>query len=152
VVNDYIYFSHLYHSEENPYGLEANTYIQYATGQPMGCLSSWAMLAITHHMILQFCSLQLGKTGWNEDYEILGDDIVIFDRILFDYYCKIMKELDVEINIAQSLISDDRAAFEFAKRTGLNGIDVSALSWKQVIAEDSVLGRVNQTVNLALRD
>jgi hypothetical protein len=29
---------------------------RYAVGQPMGALSSWAMLAITHHMIMQYCS------------------------------------------------------------------------------------------------
>jgi hypothetical protein len=28
--------------------------VRYATGQPMGALSSWAMLAITHHLIVQF--------------------------------------------------------------------------------------------------
>jgi hypothetical protein len=26
---------------------------RYAVGQPMGALSSWAMLAVTHHLILQ---------------------------------------------------------------------------------------------------
>jgi hypothetical protein len=29
---------------------------RYAVGQPMGALSSWAMLAITHHMIMQYCA------------------------------------------------------------------------------------------------
>jgi len=27
--------------------------VRYAVGQPMGALSSWAMLAMTHHLIVQ---------------------------------------------------------------------------------------------------
>lgn len=27
--------------------------LKYAVGQPMGALSSWAMLALTHHFIIQ---------------------------------------------------------------------------------------------------
>jgi hypothetical protein len=36
--------------------------IKYSVGQPMGALSSWAMLAITHHMIMQHCSNLCGNT------------------------------------------------------------------------------------------
>lgn len=39
---------------------QGNSY-RYAVGQPMGGLSSWAGLAITHHWILQYCSHQLGN-------------------------------------------------------------------------------------------
>lgn len=28
--------------------------LRYAVGQPMGALSSWAMLALTHHALVQF--------------------------------------------------------------------------------------------------
>jgi len=31
-------------------------FVRYATGQPMGALSSWANLALTHHFIVQFCA------------------------------------------------------------------------------------------------
>jgi hypothetical protein len=34
---------------------------RYSVGQPMGALSSWAMLAVTHHMIVQMCARELGK-------------------------------------------------------------------------------------------
>jgi hypothetical protein len=30
-----------------------STPYRYAVGQPMGALSSWAMLAVTHHLIVQ---------------------------------------------------------------------------------------------------
>jgi len=34
--------------------------LQYAVGQPMGALSSWAMLALTHHMIVQWAAVRAG--------------------------------------------------------------------------------------------
>lgn len=43
------------------YGLpEENHYYKYEVGQPMGAKSSWAMLAITHHWIVQYASYCLG--------------------------------------------------------------------------------------------
>jgi len=33
---------------------------RYAIGQPMGCLSSWPMLAITHHLIVQVAARRSG--------------------------------------------------------------------------------------------
>jgi hypothetical protein len=34
--------------------------VSYAVGQPMGAYSSWAMLALTHHAIVQWCAYQIG--------------------------------------------------------------------------------------------
>ena len=39
------------------------TKVKYAVGQPMGALSSWAMLAITHHFIVQLASMRIGRSG-----------------------------------------------------------------------------------------
>jgi hypothetical protein len=36
----------------NKYGIKSGPY-RYSVGQPMGAYSSWAMLAITHHYIVQ---------------------------------------------------------------------------------------------------
>jgi hypothetical protein len=35
--------------------------IRYGTGQPMGALSSWAGLAITHHFIVQLAANNTGQ-------------------------------------------------------------------------------------------
>jgi hypothetical protein len=54
--------------------------LTYAVGQPMGALSSWAMLALTHHFIVQCAAWQTGitpKTALFDEYAVLGDDIVI---------------------------------------------------------------------------
>jgi len=36
-------------------GIYTQSKLKYSVGQPMGALSSWAMLNLTHHMILQYC-------------------------------------------------------------------------------------------------
>lgn len=120
---------------------------RYSVGQPMGGLSSWAGLALTHHWILQFCS-PLQK--WEERYEILGDDIVIFDTGIAMEYLRVMTELGVEINPSKS-ISSSRVGFEFAKRTVLNGINVSAISMLQILSSVSLNTRVSDTYDFVVR-
>jgi len=80
----------------------------------MGALSSWAMLALTHHFIVQFAALKSGYRGWFPYYVVLGDDIVIFDDDVATEYRHIMSDLGVEIGLAKSL--DSSEYFEFAKR------------------------------------
>lgn len=41
-----------YFAPPNRVGVPEGNY-SYAVGQPMGALSSWAMLAITHHLLVQ---------------------------------------------------------------------------------------------------
>jgi hypothetical protein len=132
----------------NPY-VSPTEDIFYGTGQPMGCLSSWAMLALTHHMILQACAFRVYSTRtWFTDYEILGDDLVIFDTLVYEEYLVVMKELNVQTNPSKSMISHNLDVAEFAKRTGYKGIDVSGLSLKQFISEDSFRGRVTTLLSL----
>jgi hypothetical protein len=94
--------------------------LQYATGQPMGALSSWAMLALTHHAIVQWAALRAGviTSGgkWFLDYAVLGDDIVIANGRVAKHYEILMDALGVEIGLHKSLISLQGLALEFAKR------------------------------------
>jgi hypothetical protein len=123
---------------------------RYAVGQPMGGLSSWAGLAITHHWIVQIAAYRVtGNNSWNTQYEILGDDLVIFDRLIADEYLRIMTELGCEINLFKSIVSHSRPVFEFAKRTcwGLN--IVSGVSLAQLRAGWRVAGRVANVLSFA---
>lgn len=88
------------------------------------------MLNLTHHLILQYLNIiRYGKGKWYENYEVLGDDIVIFDKEIADRYIQLMEgDLDVKCNISKSLIAPDRAVIEFAKRTSINLDEVSAFS------------------------
>lgn len=107
----------------------------YAVGQPMGALSSWPGLAITHHWIVQLAALRVtGELAWNTEYEVLGDDIVIFNRLIAEEYLRIMALIGCEINLTKSIVSHNRPVFEFAKRTCW-GLDiVSGISLAQIRA------------------
>lgn len=89
---------------------------RYSVGQPMGALSSWGMLALTHHFIVQMAAIRVGKSNWFEDYAVLGDDIVIADKAVAESYHYLMTTwLGVDINLSKSIVSDV-GVMEFAKR------------------------------------
>jgi len=125
--------------------------LRYAVGQPMGALSSWAMLAVTHHYILQLAfrrarsipnGVPFTLDSWYSNYELLGDDIIIFDKDIAAEYLVVMAELGVPINVTKSVVATVPAT-EFAKVTSLYGKNVSALSWKMFMSGNSLMGRVN---------
>lgn len=101
--------------------------IKYAVGQPIGAYSSWAMLAFSHHVIVQLAALRAGWSTWFPFYAVLGDDLVIADRDVATQYLSIMRHLGVPINIHKSIVSES-GFIEFAKRwmSGTRG-EVSAV-------------------------
>jgi len=126
---------------------------RYAVGQPMGALSSWAMLAITHHMIMQYCSKMINPSmgTWETNYEVLGDDIVIFSKDLANKYLEVMSLIGVPINESKSIVSVDRPVVEFAKRTWWNQ-ECSPIPFKQLISQDTFKGRINTALGLFLKE
>jgi hypothetical protein len=126
-----------------------SSYLNYAVGQPMGALSSWAMLALTHHMIMQYCSWSLDPSSkqWETRYEVLGDDIVIFSKDLANKYLYVMDKIGVPINERKSVVSEHRPVVEFAKRTWYNG-SVSPLPWKMFMNQDTFKGRISTAISL----
>lgn len=108
--------------------------VTYETGQPMGALSSWAMLAVTHHVIVQQAAFNAGVTQkgeWFSDYALLGDDIIIANRKVAAEYQRLMALYGVEIGLAKSLVSYDGTTLEFAKRTFYKGTDISPLPFSE---------------------
>jgi len=112
------------------WGMKIPEHVTYAVGQPMGALSSWAMLALTHHFIVQYAAFLSGWKRWFPLYLVLGDDIVIFDRNVAAKYLEIMKDLGVGINLVKSVVSKD--SFEFAKRFIHRGENLSPVSFKEL--------------------
>lgn len=112
-------------------GVELPATVRYATGQPMGALSSWAMLALTHHFIVQACANNIyNRNIWFRNYMVLGDDVVILDKKVAKEYLRVMGELNVGVNIAKSLVSGSGYA-EFAKRFISATSTLSGLSLKE---------------------
>lgn len=125
-------------------GMKIPKALVYSVGQPMGALSSWAMLALTHHFIVQLAHFETGGLRWFEAYVVLGDDIVIFDDRVAEQYLSIMKDLGVDINLVKSVQSKD--SFEFAKRYYTKGADVSPLSFRELDVAGASLDALLQLV------
>jgi hypothetical protein len=128
-----------------------NTGVRYRVGQPMGAYTSWAMLAITHHWIVQVAAHTVYPltNSWFMDYEVLGDDIVIFDELVAQEYQRVLSVLGCDINLNKSIISLKRPVFEFAKRVCWGELNVSGISLNQVAAGWRVSGRVANALSFA---
>jgi hypothetical protein len=103
------------------------------------------MLAVTHHLIVQLAYIRSNlskiKVDWYSNYELLGDDIVIFDEEVANEYCRLMGDYGLEINLSKSVISLN-GGFEFAKNTYYKGNNVSAVPFRMLISNNTRLGRV----------
>jgi hypothetical protein len=117
----------------------ASRALRYAVGQPMGGYSSWAMLALTHHAMVQFSAFRCGHNGWFDLYAVLGDDVVIADCRVAKKYRVLCRLLGVEIGLNKSLVSKGRT-LEFAKKLFYQGEDISGLPLKFWAAAQSSSG------------
>jgi hypothetical protein len=89
-------------------------FIEWAVGQPLGIRPSFAAFALTHHFTVRGLCLDLGilpDSNGCFPYEILGDDLLIFDERLYKAYICLMSSVDVKISVEKSFISADFAEF-----------------------------------------
>jgi len=128
------------------YNLGFNS-VKYAVGQPMGALSSWAMLALTHHALVQYAASKAhpNNLGWFVRYAVLGDDVVIADRTVAAEYLRVMAAIGVEIGLAKSLVSVT-SSLEFAKRTWIRGREVSPVSLAEMLVALRNVGALEQLI------
>jgi len=73
---------------------------RYRVGQPMGFYSSWAIFALTHHCLVKLAAKRAGIH--NPKYALLGDDIVVEERIAVAYR-DLLSEFGVNISEGKSL-------------------------------------------------
>jgi hypothetical protein len=123
----------------------------YACGQPMGAYSSWAMLALTHHFLVQLSARRAGAREWFTKYAVLGDDVLIWDRHVVHQYLELMKELGVGISMHKSLTSNN-GTFEYAKRFIAKGVDCTPLPLREAAAASSSLDALLLLLNKFRRD
>nr|UJQ92570.1 MAG: putative RNA-dependent RNA polymerase [Mitoviridae sp.] len=112
--------------------------IRYGCGQPMGALSSWASMALTHHALVQFSFwLTINESespSWYKDYLILGDDVdIATSERVADSYRDVCENFGVKIGLAKSLHSKENG-FEFANRRFCEKGDISPLSVKEELS------------------
>jgi hypothetical protein len=108
------------------YVSELKSEIKWARGQPLGSYSSWPIFTLTHHLIIRFAA----KDHSFSEYQVLGDDVIIWNEKVATAYKDLLTELDVEISLGKSLVSLDinHTFGEFAKRIFLNGEEISPIS------------------------
>lgn len=107
----------------------------YVVGQPMGAYSSFAMLALTNHLIVHLAHLQVEGTPLLKDtgvYAVLGDDIVIAEHRLASQYFKLMNGiLGVVINPIKGF---EGFLIEFAKNWfHSSGVNLTPLGAKSLL-------------------
>jgi hypothetical protein len=112
--------------------------LRYQVGQPMGAYSSWAMLALTHHALVQWawyevCVRHQRPYTWFKLYAVLGDDVIIGHAEVAAAYLEIMSSLGVEVGLAKSLVSPKKLVGEFAKRFFIPR-EASMIPLKEVVA------------------
>ncbi|AIT71973.1 RNA-dependent RNA polymerase [Rhizoctonia cerealis mitovirus] len=115
-----------------PYEYMDREYV-YAVGQPMGAYSSFAMLALTNHLIMYAAANKLGLVVVKGSglYAILGDDVAISRGDLATEYNKIMHLLGVEINPIKGFTGK---ILEFAKNLfHVSGTNLSPISAKVIL-------------------
>jgi len=128
-------------------------YVRYGRGQPMGALSSWASLALTHHFLVQLAAMRVDQFPY-EGYRVLGDDIVISGQEVADSYVQICSEFEIPIN-NKGIISDPArsvrkgfALTNFANKYYLGIDDVSPISLKDEISITSLSQRIESVIRL----
>lgn len=112
-----------FHFKEKP--------LYYSVGQPMGAYSSWASLALSHHVILRIAAIRVGLRNFTK-YAILGDDIVIGHDAVAKSYQHLMDILGVGISKHKSLQSSN-GTFEFAKRLVSHHVEFSPLGAANIL-------------------
>lgn len=97
--------------------------VSFVAGQPLGSLSYWPIIALSHHMIVWDAAEQVHPGLQFTDYAILGDDVVICDDEVAKAYMRNIDDIQVKISFHKSLISNIGAA-EFAKKLRVRGVRV----------------------------
>jgi hypothetical protein len=127
--------------------------VRYGTGQPMGCLGSFALLAIWNHSWVQFAAFMVtGKLI--ENYGITGDDVVICepqqDTPIGKRYVAHSNILGINISLPKSFISS--TLFNFLSRTVLGGQEISPASLREDTHVRDTSTRLERALKLLERD
>lgn len=105
--------------------------VRYSVGQPMGAYSSFACLALTHHVIVRVASIQAGVNPKKLLYAVLGDDGALAHEKVAKYYRDIFLQLGMKINPIKGF---DGTVLEFAKQLWtINGYNISPLGAKNIL-------------------
>lgn len=131
------------------YGTSSWRTVRYTRGQPMGALSSWSAMAVTHHMVLLFAAKLAHRVNF-EDYRILGDDVIIGDEGVAYCYERVARDLGIKIGLPKSFNS--RIGFgNFAGQSFIGSVNLSPISILEEMMITSPAPRSEMAVRLLRR-
>lgn len=99
--------------------------VRYAVGQPMGLLSSWPVMAISHHFLVRwsFAASSFPYRLENAPYRVLGDDLTLLGYRVADIYLDLISCLGMEYSKDKTYIS--KGVAEFAKSLFCHGKELT---------------------------
>jgi hypothetical protein len=120
-----------------------NDEVSWKVGQPLGLLSSWPAFSLTHHALIEFCAKCVGYKSFT-DYAVLGDDVVIWNERVANYYKDLLGLLGVPINMSKSVVSSDgHHRIEFAKRIIYNGVERTGIKYCLISQSGTLYGFID---------
>jgi hypothetical protein len=100
--------------------------IRYTVGQGMGIFTSWPLMALTHHFIVnQVCKVSV------DNYCLVGDDLVIADEKGYHRYMNFMNDIGMTVNLQKTIVSEGKQYhnIEFASNFIINGHQIEPLNY-----------------------
>jgi len=104
--------------------------VSFTQGQPLGLGPSFPCLALQHHVILHECGAS------HNDYILLGDDVVIFNKTVAHRYEAAMGHYGVPISFSKTIISNVVA--EFAGKVITRNSINSMYGWQAINATNCI--------------
>jgi hypothetical protein len=114
--------------------LDGTYFVKWKVGQPLGSLPSFAMLSITHNLLVESLALSLGLG--HSPYFILGDDIVITNKKLRKRYIRELSSRAIPLSLHKSF---EGRLSEFAGKTYVKGAipfytsDHNPVTWNSLL-------------------
>jgi len=106
--------------------------IRYSVGQGMGLFTSWPMMAITHHYIVNgICGIPF------DSYSLVGDDLIVKNYTKeYNQYLRVMKSIGLEVNMNKTLESENESSVtaEFACNFIVENIPLTPLNFGILMA------------------
>jgi hypothetical protein len=97
---------------------------RYAVGQPMGLMSSWPVMAISHHYLVRLAFAAAGRSSLGDaPYSVLGDDLTLLGHDVAGEYLNLIDCLGMKFSPEKTYISVGVA--EFAKSLYCHGEDLT---------------------------
>jgi len=119
--------------------------ISWRRGQPLGLYPSFGAFALTHGCLL----LGLLNKEWNNQFFVLGDDVVILDDQLAQDYFQVLSFLECPVSIPKSLHSNKLC--EFGGKIVTASTVISQYKWREISDESFIdLAKIIGPKSLAL--